>query len=113
MKKTPARSSNPYLVLYEDAIKHASYRVKLEAEQVGKSWLDGYRTLLKTIEDYVWKLQELVSSDSHQRALVRLGTLKQKAASLSSEKPMPEDTKQQLLTQLDVLGSDDSGEAFD
>ena len=113
MKKTPARSSNPYLVLYEDAIKHASYRVKLEADQVGKSWLDGYRTLLKTIEDYVWKVQELVSSERHQKALVRLGSLKQKTTGLGADKIVPEDAKQQLLVQLDVLGTQDSGEAFD
>ncbi len=113
MKKTPARSSNPYLVLYQDAIKHAAYRVKLEADQVGKSWLDGYRNLAKTIEDYVWKVQDLVSSKDHQRALVRLGALKQRIVRLSAEKTVTEDTKQQLIIELDVLGDQSSGEAFD
>ncbi len=113
MKKTPARSTNPYLVLYQDAIKHASYRVKLEADQVGKSWVDGYKALLKTIEEYVWKAQNLVSSEKHQKALVRLGGLKQRLSSLASDKPVPEDTKQQLLVQIDVLGSQDSGDTFD
>ena len=113
MKKTPARSSNPYLVLYEDAIKHASYRVKLEADHVGKSWIDGYKSLLKTIEDYVWKLQDLVTSETHQKALVRLGNLKQRVSAIAADKPLPEDAKQQLLVQIDVLGTGDSGEAFD
>ncbi len=113
MKKAPARSSNPYLVLYEDAIKHASYRVKLEADQVGKSWIDGYKGLLKTIEDYVWKAQELVSSDRHQKALVKLGSLKQMAGRFAGDKPMPEETKQQLILRLDVLNDRPTAESFD
>jgi hypothetical protein len=113
MKKIPARSSNPYLVLYEDAIKHAAYRVKLEADQVGKSWVDGYKGLLKTIEDYVWKAQELVSSDRHQKALVRLGNLKQAATGLADGKPIPEETKQQLILRLDVLNDKPAGDSFD
>jgi hypothetical protein len=113
MKKAPARSSNPYLVLYEDAIKHASYRIKLEADQVGKSWLAGYHNLLETVEDYTWKLRDLVTPQRHQKALGRLGTLKHRLADMIQDKPVPEETKQELIIGLDVLSERPEAESFD
>jgi len=94
----------------QETIANSAFAIESEFDKTANDWLSCFGSRVFVIETYLSskKVEELLLPEKHQKALSKLEALKEQLRTLKKRYPSkdtipPEDIKQDLLNDLDVL----------